>query len=284
MAIKSSDLVSKFQYALDNKWGYIMYMSHEMWSESKQAEYNRKYAHDPDCDMSREYGSKWYGHWVTDCSGLFKWAFAELGGKIAHGSNSIWDRYCVSQGDLANGQRTDGQKLKPGTAVFTTNKGRHNHIGLYIGNETVIEAQGTQAGVITSSVSNKKWSAWGELKNVSYSGDEREDIKMKAKVVLPSGASGSTVNMREQPKKTAEIIRKVPVGSIVEVIIDQGEWCRIEYNGEMGWMMSNYLEYDGQGGEDSGEDISPEQKEQIENALKAIEAAVDIIGNIIGRG
>ena len=49
-------------------------------------------------------------------------------------------------------------------------------------------------------------------------------------------------------------------------------------------MMSNYLEYDGQGGEDSGADISPEQKEQIENALKAIEAAVDIIGNIIGRG
>ena len=35
----------------------------------------------------------------------------------------------------------------PGTALFTGSEGSHGHVGLYIGNGEVIEAQGTKAGV-----------------------------------------------------------------------------------------------------------------------------------------
>lgn len=281
--IATKDLIEKFQYALDNHWGYIMYMTHEMWSDAKQKAYVAERKDDPDCKMSCEYGGKWAGHWVTDCSGLFKWAFTMLDGTIAHGSNSIWDKYCTSKGKLRNGERTDGQELKPGTAVFTeAEDGRHNHIGLYTGNGLVIEAQGTQAGVVTSLVTNKKWKAWGELKGVSYAeGGEKE--MQKATVVLPSGASGRTVNMRESASRSAKIVCQVPVGASVDVIQDNGEWCYIQYNGKTGYMMSNYLEYEGQDGE-SGDYLSPEEIAEIQKALKDIENATETIGRIVGRG
>ena len=285
--IKAAALIAKFYDSLG--WGYIYGCSHEMWSEAKQREYERKYSDDPDRQNSCKYGGKWVGHWVTDCSGLFHYWFNQLGGKIAHGSNSIWDNYCTDKGELRNGSRTDGKPLKPGTAVFTTSSnGRHNHIGLYVGGGLVIEAQGAQAGVVTSVVTNKKWTLWGELKGVSY--EEGGEKTMTAKVVLPSGKSGRTVNMREKASTSSGIVKQVPVGSTVDLYEDLGQWCRIGYGGQAGYMMSDYLEY-GQQDETGGADLTPEEMNQIDvcltsiqQAVKAIDKWAEQIGSIIGRG
>ena len=40
----------------------------------------------------------------------------------------------------AGGKRTDGQPLKPGTAVFLTKGSDRHHVGLYVGDGKVIEA------------------------------------------------------------------------------------------------------------------------------------------------
>lgn len=143
-----------------------------MWTAEKQAALERSYESTGNANLrySAEYGSKWIGHNVADCSGLFVWAFKELGGSIYHGSNTIWRRYCSAQGKLKNGIRDDGLELRPGTAVFLYNKTKKNrsHIGLYIGGGIVIEAKGTKAGVVTSAPSH--WDEWGELKDVTYEG------------------------------------------------------------------------------------------------------------------
>lgn len=293
--IRAADLIAKFRYALDNLWGYIYGKTHEMWSEEKQRAYAKENQGDPDKENSVLYGGKWAGHWVTDCSGLFKWAFGTLGGSIAHGSNSIWDKYCRDQGELRSGKRTDGKKLLPGTAVFTSTKSakgtRHNHIGLYVGDGVVIEARGAVDGVTTSTVSSWRWTHWGELRDVNLSDGEQDSGKgteemKEATVVLPAGASGSTVNMREKADRASGIVTRVPVGSRVTVLSDQGEWCAVTYGDRQGWMMSNYLEYDGQGGEEGDDSIrvSADQQEEIDRALKAIEDACETIGKIIGRG
>ena len=159
--IYSSDLIAKFQYALDNKWGYIYGASGQLWTQAKQNAATR--------EMTVKYGQKWVGRYVADCSGLFTWAFKQLGGYMYHGSNTMFKKYCVATGELKNGMRTDGEKLKHGTAVFTGTKDDHGHVGLYIGDGWVIEAKGTQYGVVRSSVSEKKWTWWGELKGVDYS-------------------------------------------------------------------------------------------------------------------
>ena len=83
--ITSKALIEKFQYALENAWGYIWGAYGQLWTSEKQAS-----ATD---EKARLYGAKWIGHHVADCSGLGYWAFSELGGFIVHGSNTIWNEY-----------------------------------------------------------------------------------------------------------------------------------------------------------------------------------------------
>lgn len=180
-------LIELFQYALANAWGYIWGAAGILWTEAKQkqkvdymvSKYGTGWKNNSEAKEdvyygAAMYGSKWIGHTVADCSGLFAWAFKKLGGAIAHGSNSIWRSYCSSKGKLSAGKRTDGKELKPGTAVFVYKKAKDNrsHIGLYVGSGVVIEASGTKVGVITSKITDTKWAEWGELKNVDYSGSE----------------------------------------------------------------------------------------------------------------
>ena len=167
--ISTQALIEKFRYALDNNWGYIWGAAGVMWTAARQAQLEK--TTDSNRESGRKYGSKWIGHMVADCSGLFVWAFKQLKGPdIYHGSNSIWDRYCSDKGELKKGKRTDGRDLKPGTAVFTYNATKKNrgHIGLYIGDGWVIEASGTINGVIKSKITISKWVEWGELKAVDY--------------------------------------------------------------------------------------------------------------------
>ena len=166
--ISPEALIAKFEQALAEGWGYIWGTAGIIWTEARQKQLEN--TTDEDRALGRQYGKKWIGHMVADCSGLFRWAFKQLGSDIAHGSNSIFDRYCSAKGKLKSGKRTDGKVLKPGSAVFTYNAKKENrgHIGLYIGNGWVIEAQGTKAGVVRSKVTNSKWVEWGELKGVDY--------------------------------------------------------------------------------------------------------------------
>ena len=182
--ISAAALIEKFQYALDKEWGYCWGTAGILWTESKQkqkvdymvSKYGTSWqknseARDDTYYRTALYGAKWIGHYVADCSGLFRWAFNEYKLYIAHGSNTIWKSYCTAKGNLSNGRRSDGKELKPGTAVFTDKNGDKTHIGLYIGGSKVIEASGVEAGVCMSNVSATKWKCWGELKNISYTDD-----------------------------------------------------------------------------------------------------------------
>lgn len=164
--ITPQSLIEKFKYALDNKWGYILNKAGVLWTQKMQNETTN--------EQAKLYGQQWVGRYVADCSGLFSWAFSKLGSYMYHGSNTMWKKYCVAQGDLRNGKRTDGEVLKPGTAVFTDHDGDKTHVGLYVGDGEVIEASGTRSGVITTRITNTKWKCWGELKYVDYSGTAKE--------------------------------------------------------------------------------------------------------------
>lgn len=167
------------------------------WINSEEAQKDDYYS-------AARYGSKWIGHTVADCSGLFAWAFKELGGSIYHGSNTIWDKYCTSKGELIKGKRDDGKELKPGTAIFTHNKKtrKRGHIGLYIGGGWVIEASGTINGVIKSKITISKWVEWGELKGVNY-GNAAPDVatdpeENKTYGTLRKGDKGPVVKYAQQ--------------------------------------------------------------------------------------
>ena len=188
--ISTQALIEKFQQALADKWGYIWGTAGEKWTAAKQKELER--TTDADRANSRKYGVKWIGHMVADCSGLFSWAFKQLGGYMYHGSDTMYRKYCVSKGELKKGKRTDGATLKPGTAVFVWNGEKYSHVGLYIGNNLVIEAMGAQNGVTTTKVTASKWTYWGELKGVDYSGTQPEPIP-ETKPTIRRGDKGQYV-------------------------------------------------------------------------------------------
>ena len=164
--ITTQALIEKFQQALEENWGYIWGTAGVQWTAAKQKELEQ--TTDPDREQGRRYGKKWIGHRVADCSGLFSWAFRQLGGTMYHGSNTMYLKWCADKGKLEKGKRTDGKTLKPGTAVFVWNGKTYSHVGLYIGDGTVIEAMGTCSGVTTTKVTANKWKYWGELMGVDY--------------------------------------------------------------------------------------------------------------------
>lgn len=166
--ITADALIAQCEIPLEEKWGYIWGASGQLWTQERQDA-----ATD---DTIKRYGQQWVGRRVCDCSGLFYWAFQELGGWIHHGSNSIWNYDCTNgtKGTLKDGRRTDGKEVRPGSAVFLTEKkadgsvSRH-HIGLYIGSNLCVEAKGTRSGVVSSPLSH--WDEVAELKDVSYGGE-----------------------------------------------------------------------------------------------------------------
>ncbi|MBQ9211263.1 MAG: SH3 domain-containing protein [Clostridia bacterium] len=150
-----------------------------------------------------------------------------------------------------------------------------------------------------------KWKWHGRLKKIDYGStgssstsggggtlpreDKKEKMSMEARVVLATGEGGTTVNLREGPGTNHGRIKAVNVGSTVEIVEDQGAWCKIIADGKTGWMMANHLEYIGEGIQNDV--ISEENQEKIDKALSAMENAlvtiseqIEIIGMINGRG
>lgn len=229
--ITAEDLIGKFKYALENSWGYIYGTAGIKWTEARQKSTTN--------DMAKKYGAQWVGHYVADCSGLFTWAFKELGGSMYHGSDTMFRKYTTSSGALKDGKRTDGQELLPGTAVFVYKEadGKYGHVGLYIGNGDVIEAANTQKGVIKSKVSDKKWEYWGVLKGMDFK--EEPLPKGYAKV------TGTRLALRDAPSTSAKVITRVDTGKLVKIETPPpSDWEYVSYNGQKGYMMKKYLKED----------------------------------------
>lgn len=214
--ISTQALIQKFEYALNNHWGYIWGSAGIEWTQAKQeqkvqymvSKYGSNWQKNSDAKNDNYYsaalyGAKWIGHTVADCSGLFTWAFRQLGGTMYHGSNTMYREYCTSKGKLTSELK---KSLQPGTAVFTgSSETNHPHVGLYVGNGKVIEASGTQAGVCVSNLTANKWTYWGKLKGVDYSAQN-------------SPVSPSETTNEQKPVQTMPTLRKGDKGDYVSIL------------------------------------------------------------------
>ena len=161
--VSVSDLVKHCMRFYEEHWGYIYGAYGQIWTQAAQNKTTD--------EQAKKYGQQWVGKHVIDCSGVWWLAMRELGSYMYHGSNTMWNKYCVDKGRLSKGKRTDGKELKVGSAIYTGIKdGDHNHVGIYIGDGMVLEAGGCQKGVILTKVSLAKWTCWGEMKYVDYDG------------------------------------------------------------------------------------------------------------------
>jgi hypothetical protein len=271
-----------------------------MWTEKLQEAWEQP-SH-KNWDQTLQYGSKWIGHMVTDCSGLIRWALYQLHEEIIHQAYYQYTDASKAKGKLVDGKREDGQPLLPGTAVFLQgDEARIHHVGVYVGHGICIEAKGTRWGVVTSEPSH--WDHWGELKVVDYTDaaaledepapeiPERDRPLFRAVVDNP----GSWLNVRKGPGTSYNAIGRLTKGAVGDVlsVSQDGAWDEIRYDGKTGWVSAEYLKKVYEGAEEPEEPEGPEEPEkpeappgiaaELRKKIKNIRAELDAMETLINQ-
>ena len=230
---KALRLAEKALSILAEDWGYIYGTSGQLWTAEAQEELKANYNVNPDkyknYKLSAEIGNKWVGHHVADCSGLIAYLCRTFSVSVPHGSNSIW-RYSLSKKGPISGS------IPIGSIVFKLKGEDYYHVGVYVGNGEVVEAQGTKTGVVKSKLDT--WSHYGLLKDFDYTdGDLPELQPGQAVVDVPNDG---TLRVRERPSETGKVIDTIRENDAVEVLATSGEWAKIRYVKE-GYVMNKFL-------------------------------------------
>ena len=229
------DLYKYLDMMLADRWGYIYGTAGIKWTAERQHALEDKYGDDdPNYGMSVRYGSKWIGSMVTDCSGVMVYIWKQFGLSIPHGSSSmVRQKYIVDCGPTPH----------PGWAALvdpTPETDDNKHIGIVgADGQTVYEAKGTQAGFVTSLVTDKKWTKFGRFVDVDYEDQEEPTVEVLyyAEVVTKTG----NLNLRSGPSTSDPKIGSIPKGATVEVYKEYGDWDYIGYDGKNGYAAAQYL-------------------------------------------
>lgn len=191
-----------------------------------------------------------------DCVGMVIGAARRCGETWSgiHGSNWAVRHYTadlhevfsdsdLNLGDLVYKAREPGDDYYdlPSRYDDDDDKKDYYHIGVVTQLDPLRITHCTKSGLIDGITVDKKRGKWKWAGTFTLIDGNEGAMNMKetAKVVA---ASGSNVNMRVGPTKTAQLMAKVPVGETVVVNSNNGEWAQIEYDGRTGYMMSMYLQ------------------------------------------
>lgn len=93
-----------------------------------------------------------------DCSGLVLWCLEKIGFTISdHNANGIFYDLCVE---------IDRQDLICGDLVFKkyATSNRMYHVGIYMGDGTVVHCKGRDDGVVRESINATGWNRYGRIK------------------------------------------------------------------------------------------------------------------------
>ena len=166
----STDLVLWAEYAADKGWGYVYGTYGTVLSESMLTAKMEQY---PDEVATKEQFIRdtWLGKRTADCVGLIKgygW-FNTVSQQTEIGSNGMQD---LSANGMYDAATVKGEistiPETPGLAVW-----KDGHIGIYVGDGNVIEAYGTERGVIRTALADGGWTHWLEVPSITY--EEQEE-------------------------------------------------------------------------------------------------------------
>lgn len=225
----------------------------------------------------------------VDCSGAFVYAFRQHGLYIYHGSNRIARTEIVELVPIS--------AAKPGMAVFKCRNpddsryalpsgykqgGKYYngdlrdfyHIGLMGKDGKVLNAQSSATGFVASPV--KSWMCAGYLKKVEYKEDtpmENDNTEVIC-VGRVTAQSGSTVNLRAEPSKSAKVLEKVKIGTTVNIIGTTDGWLHVETETNQGYMMEEFVDVGISKSETPTVSELAERIEKLEERVTALEGGV----------
>ncbi len=164
----STDLVIWAKQAYENGWGYVYGTYGNILTEELLQDRASVFGEQVTGfeDFIRE---NWMRRRTADCVGLIKgygW-YNPDSGEIEVGTNGMADVTANGMFDAATVKGTiDIIPEVPGLAVW-----QDGHIGIYIGNGEVIEAIGTEQGVVKTTLPSS-WTHWIEIPYISYPQEE----------------------------------------------------------------------------------------------------------------
>ena len=122
--------------------------------------------------------------------------------------------------------------------------GNASHIGIKTGRgKGAIHSSASKGRVCESAFADKSipggWNRVGLLPGIDYLGKGGREM---AEVFSENGRG---VRMRVRPSETSAVIRKLDVGTEVEVLEDLGIWLHIRAQGQDGYMMADFVRESG---------------------------------------
>ena len=94
-----------------------------------------------------------------DCSGLMVYCLQKLGIiEYDYTAQGLFD-IIKNQGKL----RSSLSEIKRGDLIFRSTNGKIVHVGLYIGNNQIVEAKGRDYGVCITNINNARWDYCGDI-------------------------------------------------------------------------------------------------------------------------
>ena len=191
--------------------------------------------------VSQSKNGKWLGKQVFDCAQFTRFAMKEVGITLVSGASSQWKKTDWEQ------KGTIDTLPKDKVCILYRESPEANpmqHTGIYLGDGYVMDARGSNSGVVYSKLSSYKWTHWAMPKGLYDAFETVEPPKevlpvlYQAKVVAESG---STVRMRERASSSAEVLKSIKLNEIVDVVEELDDWKKIMYNNQTGYMMSKFL-------------------------------------------
>lgn len=209
---------------------------------------------------------------AVDCSGIFVACMKELGGKIYHGSNTIWRNYLTEKGTVTDNTSTNGYKnshknynprkssqLKVGMAVFKWNPntpskfsdglGDYQHIGLVTSVNPLRIVHSTSennSGVVVQTKIGT-FCAWGKLEGVDYDEPKNESYKEDKPMADNSSAKLKTVTsmrIRAGMGVNTKTLCVVPAGTTLPYTGNwEDGWVGVSYKGNDGYMCVTKKQY-----------------------------------------
>lgn len=196
---------------------------------------------------------------TCDCVGLIMGA---LGGKFdLHSSNyfarcqmrtkdSLLDESQLHEGSIVYKSRRDTAKLnaryQPDGRYYNGDMLDYYHVGVVTGIDPLEITHCTLSGTvdgITYDGSIRQWSHFGDLLKVEYGEEPEEDQPGIAlfELAVVHTEDGNPVKMRSTPSTKLPYIDVVPNGALVDVLESADGWATVRWNGQRGYMMSQYL-------------------------------------------
>lgn len=197
---------------------------------------------------------------TCDCVGLIMGA---LGGKFdLHSSNyfareqmrsldALVDESQLHTGSIVYKSRRDtgqlNERYKSGGRYYKKNDLLdYYHVGVVTGIDPLEITHCTSTGAvdgITTDSSIRAWSHFGDLLKVEYDsvGEDPQQPPTAYDLAVVYSEDGNPVKMRQTPSTRLDYIAKVPAGAQVEVLESADGWSAIRWNGQRGYMMSQFL-------------------------------------------